>query len=154
MALHIVGLLLVLQLSTYTNIALQLKEFYRQRIPPSADSQIDEKIVVPSTSEMADIIDQPQVDTPAPTEPLLSSVGVVDRYLTPDHGIIKVKDFWVGVEMMTHQIIFYLWTWQDRMTLSAFYNETFYDQEFVQQFLQSAIDVSTTELNSQVVGSD
>ena len=148
-ALHIVGLPLVLQLSTYTNIALQLKEFYRQRIPPSADSQIDEKIVVPSTSKMADIIDQPpQVDTPASTEPLLSSVGVVDRYLTPDHGIIKVKDFWVGVEMMTPQIIFYLWTWQGRMTLSAFYNETFYDQEFVQHFLQSAIDISTTELNS------
>ncbi|KAL8791614.1 MAG: hypothetical protein Q9195_005819 [Heterodermia aff. obscurata] len=153
-ALHIVGLPLVLQLSSYADLALQLKQFYKQRIPPSVDSDIDEKIVVPATSKMADFVGQPPpVDFPAPREPLLSSVGVVDRYLKSDHGSIKVKDFWVGVEMMTPQIIFYLWTWQGRMTLSAFYNETFYHQNFVQQFLQKGIDTLAIELNSQINGS-
>ena len=147
-ALQIVGLPLVLQLSGYDDLAQQLKQYYKQRIPPSPDSSTDEAIMIPATSKMADIVGQPQpVDFPAPREPLLSSVGIVDGYLNPDHGSIKIKDFWVGVEMMTPQIIFYLWTWQGRMTLSAFYNETFYDQDFVQQFLKRGIDVLTTELN-------
>lgn len=153
-ALQIVGLPLVLQLSKYDDLAQQLKQYYKQRIPPSADSSIHEAIMVPATSKMADIVGQPlPVGFPPPREPLLSSVGVVDRYLKPDYGSIKVKDFWVGVEMMTPQIIFYLWTWQGKMTLSAFYNETFYDQDFVQQFLQRGMDVLTTEMNSQVNGS-
>ena len=152
-ALQILGLPLVLQLSTYNDLAQQLKQFYKQRIPPSANSPINEAIVVPATSKLADLVGQPPpVGFPAPTEPLVSSVGIVDRYLKPDYGSIKVKDFWVGVEMMTPQIIFYLWTWQGRMTLSAFYNETFYDQEFVQRFLQRSIEILTTELNSQVNG--
>ena len=153
-ALHIAGLPLVLQLSSYADLALQLRYFYKLRIPPSADSSIKEAIMVPSTDMMADLVGEPPpAGMPAPTEPLLSSVGVVDGYLKSDHGSIKIKDFWVGVEMMTPQIIFYLWTWQGKMTLSAFYNETFYDQEFVQGFLQRVIDILTAELNAKANGS-
>ena len=151
-AVFVVGLPLTLHTSTYNNLALQLKQYYKQRLPPSADSDIQEGIIVPYTSYMADIAGKPPpVDRPAPSEPMLSSVGIVDGYLKPVYGDIEVKDFWVGVEMMTPQMTCYLWTWQKKMTLSAFYNEMFYDKGFVQGFLKLVINVLLTELAIQKI---
>lgn len=144
---YFAGLPLALHASTYTNLALQLKKFYKQRLPPSADSHIRGDVLVSYTSQMADIAGQSSpVDVPAPGEPMLSSIGVVDGYLKSNYGEIKVKDFWVGVETMTPQIVCYLWTWQGKMTLSACYNETFYDKTFVLDFLERVIDILVTEL--------
>ena len=150
-AVHIVGLPLALQTSTYANLALQLKQFYKQRLPPSGDSHIDGGIIVPYTNQMADIAGQPPpTDLPAPSEPMLSSIGIVDGYLKPNYGDIEVKDFWVGVETMTAQIVCYLWTWQGKMVLSALYNETFYAKGSIQGFLERVMGVLFTELAIQI----
>ena len=150
-AAHIVGLPLALHTSTYANLALQLKQFYKQHLPPSADSHIRDDVLVSFTSQMADIAGQSSpVDVPAPSEPVLSSIGVVDGYLKSKYGEIEVKDFWLGVETTTPQIVCYLWTWQGKMTLSACYNETFYDEPFVLGFLERVIKILFTELAIQI----
>ena len=150
-AVHILGLPLVLQLSTYADLALQLKQYYKQPLPPSANSHIEKDIIVPYTCKMADIVGQARPeDLPASREPLLSSVGILDGYLKPKYGDIAVKNFGVVVEMTTPQIVCYLWTWQGKMTLSASYNETFYDQVFVHKYLERVIDILKTELAIQV----
>lgn len=147
---HAALLPLTLHTSTYANLAAQLTQFYKQRLPPSADSHIHEGIMVPFTNRLADMLGQPPpVDLPAPSDPILSSVGIVDAYLKREYGDIEVKDFWVGVEMVTPQITCHLWTWQGKMTLGACYNETFYDQGFVQDFLQRVIGIVFTELAIQ-----
>ena len=146
-AVHIVGLPLALHTSTYANLALQLKQFYKQPLPPAADSHIREDVLVSYTNQMADIAGQPPPpDILAPSEPVLSSIGVVDDYLKSKYGEIEVKDFWVGVETTTPQIVCYLWTWQGKMVFSAFYNEAFYDKSFVQAFLERAMNILFTEL--------
>ena len=63
--------------------------------------------------------------------------------------MIEVKEFWIAPETMTPQLQFYLWTWHGKMTLSAFYNETFYEGEFVQGFLKRVLDVLYGELGIQ-----
>ena len=146
-AVQIVGLPLTLHASTFADNALQLKQFYKQRLPPSSDSHIHPGIMVPYANMVVDIAGQPPpVDLPAPSEPMLSSIGILEGYLKRKYGDIEVKEFWVGVEMTTPQIIFYLWTWQGKMTLSAFYNEVFYDKEFIDGFLKRVIDTLYIEL--------
>ena len=149
-AVHIVGLPLTLHPSTYASLALRLKQYYKQRLPPSADSHIAGSDLVSYTNQMADIVGQPPpVDQPVPSEPMLSSMGVVDSYLKPKFGGIQVKDFWVGVETITPQVTCHLWTWQGKMTLSAYYNDTFYDDGFMQEFLKRVIDILKMELESR-----
>ena len=147
LAPNIVGLPLALHTSTYASLALQLKQYYKQRPPPCVGSHIRDDVLVSFTNQMADIVGQsPPLDIPASSEPLLSSMGVVDDYLKNNYGEIEMKDFGVSVETVTPQITCHLWTWQGKMTLSACYNETFYDKQFVTSFLERVIDILSTEL--------
>lgn len=145
---QIIGLPLTLHTSSYADLAFQLKHYYKQTIPPSADSRIHEGVIVPFTNQMTDLAGQsPPADLPAPTEPILISMGILDGYLNCDYrDIIEVKDFWIGLEVTTPQLVCYLWTWQSRMTLSALYNEVFYERHFIQDFLKRVIDVLSAEL--------
>ena len=146
-AAQIIGLPLALYTSTYASLALQLKQYYKQPLPPSADSHIRDDVLVSFTNQMADIVGQsPPLDVPASSEPVLSSMGVVDGYLKSNYGEIEIKDFGVSVETVTPQITCHLWTWQGKMTLSACYNETFYDKPFVTDFLERVIGRLCTEL--------
>ena len=148
---NIIGLPLSLHPSTYTDLALQLKHFYKQRLPPSADSRIEGEIIVPYSNTIADIAGQPLPENlPAPSEPVLSSVGVIDDYLKPRYGDIVVKDFWLGLEMVTQQLAIHVWTWQGRMTLSAVYNEAFYEEAFVKGFLEQVMGILLAELAVRV----
>jgi len=151
-AVYILGLPLSLHASTYENLALQLKRFYKQRLPPSRNSDLRGDIIVPYTRHMADLAGQPPpAELPVASEPILSSGGIVDDYLQHDFGeTLQVEDFWIGVEMMTAQVVCYLWTWQGKMTLSACYNERYYDLGFIQNFLERIISILHTELAIRV----
>ena len=147
---QVLSLPVKLHTSTYTHLAAQLKEFYKQPMPSPAGSRIREDVVAPYTNLLLDLANNAPVDLPAPTEPMLNSIGVVDGYLKRNYGdMIEVKDFWIAPETMTPQLQCYLWTWQGKMTLSAFYNETFYEGEFVQGFLKRVLDVLYRELGVQ-----
>ena len=74
-ATDIVGLPLTLHTSTYTNLALQLKEFYRRHLPPSADGHIRGDVLVSFTNQLGDIVGEAlPPDVAAPIEPVLSSL--------------------------------------------------------------------------------
>lgn len=89
----------------------------------------------------------PQPDISPPTDPALSSLGVIDKYLDTRHGDdngdedggddgVEVEDFWLGVDMLTPQVMVYLWTRRGQMELSACFNEGFYEGGFVIDFLE------------------
>ena len=148
---QIIGIPLSLQPSNYADLVAQLKPFYGQKIPPSPGSRMREDVIIPTHERFEHLAGQPPpADLPAPSEPILSSMGIVDRYLKRDYGdIIEVKDFWIGLEMDTTQLVCYLWTWQGKMTLSAVYNQTFYERHFIQGFLKRVLDILFAELEIQ-----
>ncbi|KAM0796887.1 hypothetical protein BDR22DRAFT_865479 [Usnea florida] len=81
--------------------------------------------------------DPPQGITP-PCEPNLSSLGRIDEYMdTKFSDTVDVMDFWIGVEMLTRQLMVYVWTRGNKMKLSICYNESFYGSDFVERFLES-----------------
>ena len=77
-----------------------------------------------------------------PSEPALSSLGIIDHFLDKKHGNnIEVLDFWIGVEMISRQIECYVWTWKGTLRLSGCYNEAYYDRGFVEKFLYMVKDI-------------
>ena len=150
-AVYIVGFPLVLHSSTYMDHVDYLKIYYKHNTLTLADARSKEGILATYTNQMADFVDQdtpPEV--PLSSEPLFSSIGIIDDYLKPNYGTMKVKEFWAGVEMTTPQVTCYLWTWQGQMTGSACYNETFYEKTFIEYFLKRIISVLEDELNIRI----
>ena len=149
--LQMIGLPLTLNTSTYQTLVSELKPYYKQRLPPATDSVLPKQLMCPYTKFMAQVVGSPPPsDLPPLAEPMFNSVGIVDDYLSCKYcDSIKIQDFWVGVEMLTPQVECYVWTWQKKMTLSAMYNDAFYESQFIQGFLRRILDVLFAELNIQ-----
>ncbi len=106
-------------------------------------------MLVPYNRKLTALISQPlPADMPESTEPQLQSMGVVETYLERKYeGVLEITDFWLAVEMLTKNLALHVWTWRERLTLSISYNEHFYKEGFVQEFLRFLRDVLLKELN-------
>ena len=50
-----------------------------------------------------------------PSDPVLSSLGVVDRYIHSKYGDkVEVNDFWLAVEMLTRQGEVHVWDFSEQ----------------------------------------
>jgi hypothetical protein len=88
-----------------------------------------------------------QVNGPPPSSiPLLSSVGVLDKYLgrefgEPERGPGRgrgrwlIEDVWIAMTMLSAEIVAWLWSWDGEVTLSASWNEAYYTEEEAGRFL-------------------
>lgn len=70
-------------------------------------------------------------NTKTEAQVLLSSLGIVE-----DHVAQNLGDFWVGVSTATPDLTVYIWTFESRLTLSAWYNEAFHTKKEMSVFLQ------------------
>jgi hypothetical protein len=70
-------------------------------------------------------------NTKTEAQVLLSSLGVVEDRVAHNLG-----DFWVGVSTATADVTVYIWTFESRLTLSAWYNEAFHTNQEMSAFLQ------------------
>lgn len=83
---------------------------------------------------------RPQQRRP-PSNVTLSSLGVVEKYLTGQYGsgenAISVRDFRFGVSMMTRQMLLYVWTFGGRLNMSVNYNSAYHDGRDAVEFLEA-----------------
>ena len=129
--------------SDFNENASALKPFYAQLRNPFNSSTL-QAILAPYTENQAAIMNQPLPrGIPQPTDPLIVSVGVLDRYLHGKygHGAVEVTDFWLGNVVLTRQPLFYVWTWQGKLTLSMCYNAKFYTAKFMRLFIERVVRV-------------
>lgn len=104
-------------------------------------------MVTPYTKGMIELAKQPpHPDAPAATEPVLSSLGLLDRYLNGVYGDVEIRKFHVVAEVDTRQIVCHLWTWRGIIVLNASYNEAFYEEQFVHEFLAKIASILLAEL--------
>lgn len=128
--------------SDFINTAYQLKEFYIGFL----EDQDSLPMLTPFTAELKSIFSTPP-NSP-PSEPIISSLGIINSRLQETYDLIKVKDFWLAVDMLTPQVEIYVWTWQGKMTFEACYNETYYQNETVEKFLLQIKEILFSELLS------
>jgi len=86
---------------------------------------------------------------PPPTEPIISSLGVIDSLLQRQYqgsNKIVVKDFWMATNPMTPNFGIHLWTWQGILRYAVSYNETFYSREAVVKFVDLVLEIIRAEI--------
>ncbi|KAF2013467.1 hypothetical protein BU24DRAFT_372899 [Aaosphaeria arxii CBS 175.79] len=85
---------------------------------------------------------------PFPKAPVISSFGKMDALIKseypknsdgPASSKLQVTDFWVSCDTATPMITFNPWSWENEMTLSAAWNESFYSTEFACDVLEKTI---------------
>ncbi|OQE44661.1 hypothetical protein PENCOP_c002G04267 [Penicillium coprophilum] len=80
---------------------------------------------------------------PTPTEPPsdidISSMGIMEKYLEREYGTSErgfgITHAGVGVEIISHQGVVFVWTFRDQLTLRLVYNEAFHTPEQMTEFL-------------------
>ncbi|KAA6409145.1 MAG: hypothetical protein FRX48_06698 [Lasallia pustulata] len=90
------------------------------------------------------------VGVPPPKPPsgvTLSSLGIIEQYLTRDYGnAVYIDRFRFGVSMMTRQMLLYAWTFREQLTLSVSYNTAYYDISMAQEILSRIKTILEIEL--------
>ena len=146
-SVYLVGFPITLTPSSFSSNAFHLKKIYSNfsSLQPSFDLKA---CLIPYIKEATALFSQPPpADARAATEPVLDSLGFVDRYLQQDFGNgVEVRDFWLASETLSKQLTVYVWTWRGKLVFSTCYNATFYRGDFVRDFLQRVKSILLVEL--------
>ena len=82
----------------------------------------------------------PPPDMPVPADVILSSVGVIDKYLgqqyTGARPAAKVDDFWIALEVFAPNFGVEMWTRQGELTTIIIYNAAFHRGDSVVRFVE------------------
>jgi hypothetical protein len=71
-------------------------------------------------------------------QPRFGPLGIIERQLTKEiRNVVKVKDFWLGAETLTKRKMVHTWVHEDQIVFSCCYNESFWEDAFVENFLQA-----------------
>ena len=136
------GIPVVVKLSGFQKDAVQFQKFYSQRLDAPGQKNMFSFLAC-YVDKVNALFMQPQSSgSLPPTEPSLSSLGIIDNSIANKHGdLVEVTDFWLGVDMLSRQLMLYVWTHQGKLQLIACYNKEFYAREFVETFLSDVKDI-------------
>ena len=155
--------------STFASHAQALQTLYSQSLAPNSPPFLSAlKDWVTLTTGL--LAAAPVEGMPEPSEPALNSLGLVDRYVKASYGcqgeegkeeheegketagttMVEVEDFWLGVEMLTRQLEFYVWTFRSRLVFSLCFNQAFYEIEFVKRVMGCVREVLEKELGIEL----
>lgn len=126
--------------SDFSGNAAQLRRIYSQKLTAPGAGNIFPFLSRYVEKVTAVLTQPPPPGVVPPTDPALSSLGVIETYLDDKrHGrgdaVVEILDFWLGVDMLSPQLMVYVWTRKGRMELSACFNRGFYERGFVGGFL-------------------
>ncbi|OZJ04446.1 hypothetical protein BZG36_02817 [Bifiguratus adelaidae] len=124
----------------FATISAQLKKYYREY----AADQDSISVSIPYAKKLKSMLSVPPPHPP--TDPILSSLGIVDSRLQKAYGPIEVQDFWFAVDMLTYQVEVFVWTFQGKLTIEACYNEEFHHDASIEEFLAMLKDILFAEL--------
>ncbi|KAJ5675487.1 hypothetical protein N7462_008384 [Penicillium macrosclerotiorum] len=71
----------------------------------------------------------------------ISSLGVIDKIISPKHGEFELESPWVTGEELGTGLGLFLGTFRGSMCLSAAYNDAWHDESKVSKFLQDCNDL-------------
>lgn len=97
---------------------------------------------------------QPSDPLKAPAHPELSSFGLVNDRLPAEYQgntrSVAVENWWTAVEVINRLLLTNVWTWNGELQLSVNWNEAFYQDSFVREFLEAWKEVLLKELEVHV----
>ncbi|PKY00692.1 hypothetical protein P168DRAFT_284865 [Aspergillus campestris IBT 28561] len=102
------------------------------------------------TRALCNIVQTPEyLAAPVPTDALVSSLGIAERYLQREYGKgVVVKNLAVGVEVVLRMSMIFFYTFRDQLRLRYCFNEGFENMTDVGLYLQEMEMVLDQELLS------
>ncbi|KAH6605227.1 hypothetical protein Trco_006934 [Trichoderma cornu-damae] len=78
----------------------------------------------------------PQIQNPD-----MSSLGKVEAYIRRSYGDdgeqgLDVTDFWLGTQMLSRSVQCHVWGFRDELNIAGCFNVSFYEAQFVMEFLR------------------
>lgn len=135
---------------TYGNISKEIAAFYKA-------PQVNAKFTVHGTTAEGETLSlvnllgpyqrrlnllfaaPPPPELPRRQTPEMSTLGNVEQYLKREYGDgdkkVVVNDFWLGTQFILPALQCHVWTFRDKLTIQACFNETYYNKSFVASFL-------------------
>lgn len=80
----------------------------------------------------------------------ISSLGVLDKIIQPQHGAFTLSDPWVTGEELSPAIGVFLGAWRGRLEISAAYNDAYHNEKRASELLER---IKTTVFQT-LVGKD
>lgn len=111
--------------------------------------------IMPAHRQYARLLGDAIRDMPPPSGPPdsnldISSVGIVDKIIAPTHQFsdarLEVTSVSLGVELLTRQMVCFVWTFRGCLNLQINYNEAYHDAEEVGEILEHIKAVTIREL--------
>lgn len=83
-----------------------------------------------------------------PSSVTLSSLGIIEKNMPSQYGggAVKLTDFHFGVSMMTRQMLLYVWTFENKLSLSVNYNDAYHDVSSIKSFLEYIRQILKNEI--------
>lgn len=113
---------------SFDDISKEIRETYMTQCQP------ENILVFPAIGKMA--LQLFASGPPPSSTPVLSSLGIVDRFLSHSFGPHwEVDNIWVADSMLSAEIEAFLWAWKGQIVLSGSFNLAYYTYAEVQDFL-------------------
>ncbi|OGM47946.1 hypothetical protein ABOM_002796 [Aspergillus bombycis] len=79
----------------------------------------------------------------------ISSMGVIDKVISPTHGPFQLDNPWVTGEELGTGLGLFLGTWKGRLSLSVAYNDAWHDKDEAMAFLERCNQTTLRALGAQ-----
>ncbi|KAL7925843.1 hypothetical protein ACQKWADRAFT_283192 [Trichoderma austrokoningii] len=98
------------------------------------------KVVAPYVRRTTKLFSAPHPpELPQTQNPDVSSIGKVEAYVRRSYGGdegFEVADVWLGTQILSRSVQCHVWSFRDEMNIAACFNVSFYEAEFVKEFLE------------------
>lgn len=105
-------------------------------------------IVGPFKRILGDTVSTPEfLEFPVPTDALVSSLGILERYVKRDYGDdFRIKDLKLNCDIVAGMNTLFVYTFQDRLRLVHCFNDAYNEPEVIQTHLEDVLEILTKEL--------
>lgn len=88
------------------------------------------------------------------TKPMLNALGQAERMITEHrtspHSSVTIGDMLPAIDVLTPENPMYVYTWRRELTLCTCYNDAYYTEQRIHQFMDRIFSVLERELNISV----
>jgi hypothetical protein len=134
----------------FKNVVKNVESFYRENQQDTERFQLVPlhiALKTPPYPAGSYSIGPPQVPAPNMLPSVsMSSFGVMENFINPEHGAFKVYNPWVTGEELGTGLGVYLGTWKGQLCISAAYNDAWHDESETVEYLRSCINLAVEGL--------
>ena len=124
---------MVIRPASFSDTAAQLKTYY---VGQRADESNLLGLVQPTFRTFASMASTPP--PPGSNQMVsMSSLGLFEPVLQSKHGNVKLEDLWLMYETPNAVVNSFLWTRENRLSWQVVYNEVYYEEETITQWIAS-----------------